>query len=101
MFYYLINLPFLKPQPCQHGGRCIDQLGGFECVCDGTGYSGYLCENNIDECASSPCENEARCEDQINDYFCHCYPGYEGKLNLNSFSFSLHIFLSIFPLQII
>lgn len=66
--------------PCHHDGKCIDQLGGFKCDCTGTGYSGVLCQMNIDECASDPCQNEAKCEDQINDYTCSCYPGYTGKL---------------------
>lgn len=55
-------------QPCQHGGYCNDQLGGFSCNCSGTGYNGELCENNIDECLSAPCENGAVCVDKVNDY---------------------------------
>lgn len=73
--------------PCYHGGKCIDQLGGFKCDCTGTGYSGHLCQMNIDECASNPCQNEANCDDQINDYVCSCYPGYMGKLMILSSMF--------------
>lgn len=57
-----------ESQPCEHGGRCKDQLGGFLCDCSGTGFTGDYCENNIDECSSSPCENGGECNDKINDY---------------------------------
>lgn len=57
-----------ESQPCQHGGQCKDQLGGFLCNCSGTGFTGDYCEINIDECTSSPCENGGECKDKINDY---------------------------------
>lgn len=65
--------------PCQHGGRCIDELGGYHCDCLSTGFEGHDCEINIDECATNMCTNGAECIDQINDYLCKCHPGYMGK----------------------
>lgn len=78
-FHLFFFCHFVQPKPCHHGGKCIDQLGGYKCDCTGTGYSGVMCQMNIDECASSPCQNEAKCDDQINDYTCACYAGYTGK----------------------
>lgn len=63
-----IDIDDCESQPCQHGGQCTDQLGGFLCNCSGTGFTGDYCENNIDECSSSPCENGGECNDRINDY---------------------------------
>lgn len=65
--------------PCLNNGQCIDELGGFHCNCNGTGYEGKNCELNIDECVSNPCTNGARCIDQVKDYFCECHAGYKGK----------------------
>lgn len=88
---------FEQSQPCQHGGRCIDQLGGFKCDCENTGFSGVLCQMNIDECASNPCQNYAKCEDKVNDYLCHCYPGYTGKLlHMVKLTSHLHLFSYFF-----
>lgn len=66
-------------QPCNHNGRCIDELGGFHCDCTSTGYTGDYCQINIDECLTKQCENGAECIDKINDYLCNCFSGYKGK----------------------
>ena len=63
--------------PCQNGGFCGDQVGGFVCVCV-VGYTGSLCEQDIDECASSPCVNQAQCKDTVSGYVCRCQAGYRG-----------------------
>ncbi|CAG0892829.1 unnamed protein product [Cyprideis torosa] len=31
------------PNPCEHGGRCIQSSRSFTCNCEGTGYSGAVC----------------------------------------------------------
>lgn len=69
----------VQSQPCQHGGRCVDELNGYACDCAGTGYSGDDCATNIDECAPRPCRNGGTCLDDVNDYHCACYPGFTGK----------------------
>lgn len=38
-------------EPCQNGGICSHTAKGFRCDCDGTGYEGSVCEQNINECA--------------------------------------------------
>lgn len=65
--------------PCQHNGLCVDELGGFHCDCNSTGYEGQFCESNIDECATNQCMNGAECIDQVNNYICKCFHGFRGK----------------------
>lgn len=39
------------------------------------GFSGSLCQVDIDECASTPCKNGAKCTDGPNKYTCECAEG--------------------------
>lgn len=41
------------------------------------GFSGNLCQVDIDECASTPCKNGAKCTDGPNKYTCECAEGKE------------------------
>lgn len=41
------------------------------------GFTGTMCQIDIDECASTPCQNGAKCIDRPNGYECRCA---EGKL---------------------
>lgn len=60
------------------GGRCLDELGGFRCICD-RGFQGPTCEENTDDCTNNPCLNGGTCLDQVNSYACRCVPGYVGR----------------------
>ncbi|GBN02945.1 Protein crumbs, partial [Araneus ventricosus] len=51
--------------------------GSFYCNCSG-GFTGALCDEEVDECLSFPCMNNGTCIDQVNDYACICPAGYEG-----------------------
>lgn len=69
-----------ESQPCQNNGLCVDEVGGFQCNCSGTGYSGTLCQNNVDECYSSnPCLNGGSCYDTYGSYICECPPNFGGS----------------------
>ena len=83
-----------RESPATNNGTCSNQLGfsaqyskGYSCDCATTGYDGYDCENQIDECAKTTdsCVN-GDCVDQTgfttqypNGHSCDCAgTGYEG-----------------------
>lgn len=43
-----------------------------------SGFTGRLCEVNINDCSSEPCLNSGTCEDLINGYHCYCIDGFAG-----------------------
>ena len=60
-------------------------IGEYECVCV-AGYSGTLCEVDVNECASGPCDNRGSCTDSTTDadvaidaWNCTCAAGFEGE----------------------
>ncbi|XP_006821549.1 hepatocyte growth factor activator serine proteases-like [Saccoglossus kowalevskii] len=58
---------------CVNGGTCIDNIDQFSCLCP-DGYTGAICEVNINECESSPCLNGGTCLENVNTagYVCQC-----------------------------
>ncbi|XP_030556958.1 protein eyes shut, partial [Drosophila novamexicana] len=63
---------------CQHGGECIEGPGlEFSCECS-AGWHGRICQEEINECASSPCQNGGVCVDKLAAYACACPMGYTG-----------------------
>ena len=50
----------------------------FKCTCS-LGYTGSLCDTNIDECASQPCNNNGTCIDGVDNFVCNCQPGFNGS----------------------
>ncbi len=56
---------------CQNGATCYSNVGDDVCVC-APGYTGELCDTEIDECLSSPCLHDGNCIDAINNYTCDC-----------------------------
>lgn len=55
--------------------KCVNTVGGFECVCkDGYRLRGDMCVD-VDECASAPCEH--MCSNTPGSYACSCYDGYK------------------------
>ena len=49
-----------KITSCSYGnysqGTCLDKVNGFSCTCD-AGFSGVLCEVNVDDCRQASCGN--------------------------------------------
>ncbi|CAF3578872.1 unnamed protein product [Adineta steineri] len=67
---------------CVNNGTCITDLNkkpfGYTCQCL-PGFTGQMCEINVDDCISQPCKH-GRCLDNINGFYCQCYQGYDGGL---------------------
>ncbi|XP_023562224.1 neurogenic locus notch homolog protein 2-like [Octodon degus] len=55
--------------PCQNDATCL-------CL---PGFTGLLCEENIDNCDPDPCHH-GQCQDGIDSYTCICNPGYMGAI---------------------
>ncbi|CAG2112441.1 unnamed protein product, partial [Medioppia subpectinata] len=62
--------------PCSHGS-CIPSGNTFSCVCY-AGYTGSLCDQEINECVPNPCQNGGTCTDQQNGFLCVCTDRYQG-----------------------
>lgn len=43
------------------------------------GFTGLLCEENINDCVPEPCHHGV-CKDGIATFSCECYPGYIGSI---------------------
>ena len=74
--------PCLNPTTCANNGTCLTNLAikpfGFTRRCL-PGFTGEMCEINVNDCASHPCEH-GRCIDQINGFTCECFQGFDGIL---------------------
>ncbi|XP_016528841.1 protocadherin Fat 4-like [Poecilia formosa] len=86
--------------PCQNGATCnkniyisqevavlesmavifvSPQKEIFNCTCS-VGFSGSLCEDDIDECEANPCQNNSTCENTAGSFRCHCQSGFSGSV---------------------
>ncbi|KAG1655606.1 Fibropellin-1 [Nymphon striatum] len=62
---------------CRNGGLCIARGHQAMCYCP-AGFTGKICDVDVDECASRPCFNKGECIDKPQGYMCRCQPGYSG-----------------------
>ncbi|XP_068760013.1 mucin-like protein [Montipora capricornis] len=64
---------------CANGGLCVDGVNNYSCICP-VGYTGDLCETDIDECSTSShnCDVKAVCTNTKGSYVCTCKSGYSG-----------------------
>lgn len=111
-----IELNECLSSPCLNRGRCLDQVSRFVCKCPagtvplapclltfwfiGTplfhsvvfqffaGFSGEMCQIDIDECSSTPCLNGAKCIDLPNGYDCECAEGKQELSHVLQFFYS-------------
>ncbi|MBL9005558.1 MAG: hypothetical protein JNJ46_14985 [Myxococcales bacterium] len=64
-------------QACANGGIC--RFDGSVALCDcPAGFTGALCEVNINDCPADACENGGTCVDGVGSYTCACPPGIAG-----------------------
>jgi len=61
---------------CVHG-TCVDGANNYTCQCD-PGFTGRLCEHDINECHSQPCQYGGTCLDHLNFFTCICPNGTTG-----------------------
>jgi len=61
---------------CQNGGYCS---GPNVCDCEGTGYGGFECQTDVNECQSTDplaCDPLTNCTNTIGSYYCSPCPDY-------------------------
>uniref|UniRef100_A0A3P9KKB7 Versican a n=1 Tax=Oryzias latipes TaxID=8090 RepID=A0A3P9KKB7_ORYLA len=73
----LLGLYSCAKNICLNGGSCYKSGSVLSCSC-APGYTGPLCENDIDECHSNPCRNGGTCVDGLASFSCVCLPSYTG-----------------------
>uniref|UniRef100_A0A8C8DHA0 Versican core protein n=1 Tax=Oryzias sinensis TaxID=183150 RepID=A0A8C8DHA0_9TELE len=77
LFLFLLGLYTCAKNICLNGGSCYKSGSVLSCSC-APGYTGPLCENDIDECHSNPCRNGGTCVDGLASFSCVCLPSYTG-----------------------
>ncbi|KAK3087011.1 hypothetical protein FSP39_000290 [Pinctada imbricata] len=63
---------------CRHSSTCKPDYYGYTCDCTGTGYEGFWCQNNINDCQPDSCYNNGVCLDVANGFRCKCPKPYYG-----------------------
>lgn len=72
------NVDECSPNPCLHGGECIDKINDFSCQCK-QWYSGKTCQIDSRPCKNHQCRNGATCNDiPGGGYTCTCNVGWDG-----------------------
>ena len=64
---------------CSGNGQCVDGADTFTCNCV-PGFTGELCQTNIDDCVGVSCSGNGRCVDGADSFSCDCDPGFTGVI---------------------
>ena len=63
---------------CSGNGECsMDGMGTIHCICE-SGFTGELCQTNIDDCEGVNCTGNSQCVDGVNSFSCECTTGFSG-----------------------
>ncbi|XP_048237830.1 neurogenic locus notch homolog protein 1-like isoform X2 [Haliotis rufescens] len=61
---------------CANGGVCILGPSNYTCNCT-SGWTGWLCDEDVDDCLTTPCKNNGSCSDAgTNNFTCSCTQGW-------------------------
>lgn len=71
--------PATGPDPCNNGGRCDNNLGGYSCEDCPPNRTGPFCEVLL-TCDDMPCLNGGNCSDEGGVVSCKCTDGYTGVM---------------------
>lgn len=88
--------PCSNPTACANNATCVPNYdvkpNGYTCQCL-PGFTGQMCEVNVDDCATQPCRR-GRCIDRVNGFICTCYSGSDGVLcDVRILDFLVHLFI--------
>ena len=67
-----------QTSPCGDHGVCDNQLGSFQCHCDG-GWTGDTCSLPPSPCYLHQCQNNATCLPGVANYTCQCTDQFSGE----------------------
>ncbi|XP_074607749.1 uncharacterized protein LOC141860518 isoform X3 [Acropora palmata] len=64
---------------CKNNGKCLPLYAenDYKCVCK-EGFTGKICESDIDECSLNKCHQNAACTNTKGSYNCTCKDGFVG-----------------------
>ena len=57
----------------------MDNINSFTCNCS-EGFTGQVCETNIDDCVRVNCSGHGQCMDGVNNFTCLCQSDFTGDL---------------------
>ena len=78
------DLEDCSDEPCGNGGICQGYGDAFTCNCSGTGFEGWRCQEDVNECLvghrsllpDKLCHANAVCQNIEGSYRCECKPGF-------------------------
>ena len=74
-----LTLMLLMEPQCSGRGTCTDGDNLFTCDCN-EGFTGLMCQTNIDDCVGVNCSGHGQCIDGMNNFTCLCQSGFTGVL---------------------